>query len=198
MLPDRTADGQAHEMASSTSDERMLVSGAKALDERVWKEIFDTYYVRIWTFLRYRVGNISAAEDLASQVFVEAVAGIDRYTYRGIPLGAWLFRIARNVSSDYLRKQMRHERAAAEAAAESDRSQPSEPDVDVEQLMQALTQLTDDQRQVVVLRFFSDLSTADTATVMRKTPGSIKALQHRALASMRRALTADGLSAQGR
>ena len=185
-------------MASSTSDERMLVSGAKALDERVWKEIFDTYYVRIWTFLQYRVGNISAAEDLASQVFVEAVAGIDRYTYRGIPLGAWLFRIARNVSSDYLRKQMRHERAAAEAAAEPDTSQPSEPDVDGEQLMQALTQLTDDQRQVVVLRFFSDLSTADTATVMRKTPGSIKALQHRALASMRRALTADGLSAQGR
>ena len=184
-------------MEASTSTERALVSGAKALEEGAWKEIFDTYYVRICTFLRYRVGNASAGEDLASQVFVEAVAGIDRYTYRGLPLGAWLFRIARNVSSDYLRKQVRHERAAVEAAAELELPHPSESELDEEQLMQALTQLTDDQRQVVVLRFFSELSIADTATVMRKTPGSIKALQHRALACMRRVLTAGRASAQG-
>lgn len=198
MLADRTADGQAREMEASTSDERALVSGAQALDEGAWKEIFDTYYLRICTFLRYRVGNASAGEDLASQVFVEAVAGIGQYTYRGLPLGAWLFRIARNVSSDYLRKQMRHERTAFEAAAEQEMPQPFESELDEEQLMQALHQLTDDQRQVVVLRFFSELSTVDTATIMRKTPGSIKALQHRALAGMRRALTAGSPSAQER
>ena len=177
MLADRAADGQAHSMGSSTSDERALVSEAKALDEGAWEEIFNTYYARLCTFLRYRVGDASVAEDLASQVLVEAVAGIERYSYRGIPLGAWLFRIARNVSSDHLRREKRNAKATADASAIYEPPQASESDRDDSQLMLALGQLTSEQRQVVVLRFCSELSTADTATVMRKTPGSIKALQ---------------------
>lgn len=197
MLADRTANGQTHEMGSPTSDERALISGAKALDERVWKEIFDNHYARLCTFFYYRVGDASAAEDLASQVFVEAVAGIERYSYRGIPLGAWLFRIARNVSSDYLRKETRNAKTAANAAFDAEQPQSAEFDVDEGRLMLAMDQLTAEQRQVVVLRFFSDLSIADTANVMSKSPGAIKALQHRALEHMRRVLAAESTSAQG-
>ncbi len=195
MVIEGTADIHANAQASSDSDESALVRDAKALDEGAWEEIFNGYYARLCTFLRYRVGDASAAEDLASQVLVEAVAGIDRYTYRGLPLGAWLFRIARNVSSDYLRREKRNAKAVAEASAEFEPPQPYESRGDDGQLMLALDQLTSEQRQVVVLRFFSELSTADTASAMGKSEGSIKALQHRALARMRKALIAGGSSA---
>ncbi len=197
MLIEGTAIIHAEQTASRASDEGVLVRDAKALDGRAWETIFDTYYERLCAFLRYRIGNASAAEDLASQVFVEAVAGIKRYSYRGTPLGAWLFRIARNVSNDYLRKETRNAKAAADVAFDAEHPQPPEFSVDEGRLMLAMDQLTAEQREVVALRFFSDLSITDTAKAMHKSPGAIKALQHRALEHMRRILAAEGTSAQG-
>ena len=197
MLIEGTATIHADKTASPTSDEGALVLAHKALDERAWETIFDAYYERLTTFLRYRIGNASAAEDLASQVFVEAVAGIERYSYRGTPLGAWLFRIARNVSSDYLRRETRNANAAADVAFDAEHPEPAKFALDEGRLMLTMDQLTPDQRQVVVLRFFSDLSIEETAKVMGKSQGAVKALQHRGLEHMRRILAANSSSAQG-
>ena len=70
-----------------------------------------------------------------------------------------------------------------------------ERDSEERQLMAGLALLTEDQRQVLALRFIDELSTAETATAMGKSEGAVKALQYRALARMRRALPAIGLPA---
>ena len=150
---------------------------------------------RLCTFLRYRVSDSGAAEELASQVFVEAIACIGRYEYRGISLGAWLFRIARNVSSDHLRREARSPQAVVETSDDESPFRFVERDWEEQQLMAALARLTEDQRQVIALRFIDELSTAEAATAMGKSEGAVKALQHRALARMRQALPAIGLPA---
>ena len=174
---------------SAVLDEAGLVRRAKALDERAWEELFHEHYQRLCTYVRYRVGDSTAAEDLASQVFAEAVAGIGRYEYRGIPIRAWLYRIARNLSNDYIRKER------GRGAGIRPNEQPSplrlvERALEAQQLTAALGLVTDEQRQVLVLRFLNELSTVETARVMGKSTGAIKTLQHRALAAARRALAA--------
>jgi len=184
------AGAGAVENASSVSDERALVLRVKNLDEGAWEELFHAYYERLCTYLRYQVGNASAAEDLASQAFAEAVAGIKRFEYRGVSIGAWLFRIARNLSNDHLRKERARPAVAMVPPEAPHPLRLLERDLEAQQVMAALDHVTEEQRQVLVLRFVSELSTADTAKAMQKSEGATKALQHRALAAARRALLA--------
>ena len=185
-------------LQEAAADEATLVARAKALDDSVWETLFHDHYDQIRTYLRYRVGDPSAAEDLASQAFLEAVAGIGRYEYRGIPIRAWLFRIARNLSNDYVRRERARPSVAFTPQEAPSPTRALEHDLEVRQLNAALEHVTDEQRQVLVLRFLLELSVAETARVMAKSQGAIKTLQHRALAAARRALSASDPSAWGR
>jgi len=172
----------------SAEDERLLVAAAKALDERAWETLFHQHYDQLRTYVRYRVGDAAVADDLASQVFAEAVAGIGKYRYRGIPIRAWLFRIARNLSNDYVRKERYRPDAALQLREAPSPLRLLERDLEVRQLTAALERLTDEQRQVLVLRFILEHSVFETAETMSKSIGAVKTLQHRALAAARRAL----------
>ena len=179
------------------ADEAALVARAKALDDGAWETLFHDHYDQIRTYLRYRIGDASAAEDLASQAFLEAVAGIGRFEYRGVPIRAWLFRIARNISNDYVRRERNRPGVALTPQEAPSPTRGLEHDLEVQQLTAALEHVTDEQRQVLVLRFLLDLSVAETSRVMAKSQGAIKTLQHRALAAARRALSAIDPSAWG-
>ena len=177
---------------SSASDEEALVLRAKRLEEEAWSEIFQRHFSSIYAYIRRRVESVSVAEDLAAQVFLEGLERIGGFTYRGVPLVAWLFRIAHNMVVSHYRRQ------AADAGqqsreAQADIASPVEETVDLEflreELVEAMSTLTDDQRQVVMLRFLEGLSTREVAAVLDKPAGAVKALQHRALASMKRFLT---------
>lgn len=169
-------------------NEDALVARAKEMDEGAWEILFDRYYDHLCGFLTYRLRNRSAAEDIASQVFVEAVAGIKRYEARGIPFKSWLFRIARNLSTDYMMRESRNGRLTIELSEDGDPSGLAEQRMQLAQVGRAMAHLPDEQRQVILLRFVNELSIAETAQVMKKSAGAIKALQHRALAAARRIL----------
>lgn len=188
MLFQRTVNTQASAEAP-ISDESALVARAKALEGRAWEELFAAHYQPLCRFLRFRLGEQTAAEDIASQVFVEAIAGIERYEYRGRPLSAWLYRIARNLISDYVRAKSRDAGIHIEPSSEESPLRIVERDFEQQQLVVAMERLTDEQREVVFLRFFSELPTAETARTMGRTEGAVKAMQHRALATMRRVLS---------
>jgi len=158
------------------------------MDEEAWAHLLRTHYPRLCSFLGRKVGDAAVAEDLASQVFVEAVARIDRFEWRGLPFDAWLFRIARNLSNDYFRKQGRLQRAPFMPAEETPLGHELEREAEAKQVQAAMIELTDEQRDVLTLRFVDGFSTESTAAVMKKSTGAIKAIQHRGLASMRRAL----------
>ena len=175
----------------STAEEARLIRRAKAKDRQAFGVLYQTYSQAIYHYLWLRLPDEHLAEDLMGEVFVRAINGLPRYTDRGLPFGAWLFRIAHDRLVDYYRQSARR------PWVDLDENLTSEsPDLDAlaesrekaRALSKALRKLTDDQRDVVQFRFVEDWSLEDTARMMNKSVNAVKALQHRALAMLGRLL----------
>jgi RNA polymerase sigma-70 factor (ECF subfamily) len=129
------------------------------------------------------------AEDLAGEVFVRLVEKIDQFTYRGRPLLAWLYTIARNLVVDHHRRNGKatmvplDERLVANSVDPEDAASLT---LSQRRLVVALRELTEEQRQVVVLKFFEGLDNQTVAMIVDKSVGAVKSLQHRGLAALRR------------
>ncbi len=165
-------------------EDEALVERLRAFDQRAWGELYELHHTRIWRYVYARTGDRDDADDLAAQVFTEAVASIHRYRYTGRPLLAWLYRIARNLGAERARRRRRElPRSSAEP-----RSGSLEERLDRMELVRALESLTEAQREVVALRFFAGYSTREIAAAMDKREAAIYSLEVRALASLRRIL----------
>lgn len=176
-------------------DETALLERAKRLEDAAWQTIYDRYYGRLFGYLYYRVGDPDLAEELTAQVFERAVKHIGRYRYQGSGLGAWLNRIAQNLAHDlYRRRKARPpeplELNEAWISAGHDPAATAIHNESHQYLAQALARLTSDQREVILLRFVARLTASEIGHRMGKTTGAVKALQHRALATLRRELEA--------
>ena len=173
------------------SDEARLIQRAKEGDPAAFAELYDQCQPAIFRYIAYRVSDVAAVEDLTSEVFVRMVQKIDRFTYCGRPLLAWLYTIARNLVTDY-------HRTAGQAVSLSLEEQPAAGVVDPEdvverkltqnRLVAAIARLTEDQRQVIVLKFSEGMDNETVAHTLGKSVGAVKALQHRALGALRRIL----------
>ena len=168
-----------------------LVRAAQRGDPEAFGRIFDHYYTPLHRYVASRVNRPSDAEDLTQLVFVKALEALPRYQARGIPFGGWLFRLARNAVIDHVRT--RHEHAGLEVVAErpTDTDEPAERaelHSELDRLSRALETLTAEQREAIALRFFGGLSAREAAVVMGKQEGTIRGLQFRAIAALRRAL----------
>ncbi len=189
-----SADGPPPGRSSDIAEEQ-LVEQARGLNEDAWAVIYQRHAQQVYAYIYYRLGDQHAAEDLTADVFVKAIAGIKGYAYRGTPLLAWLYRIARNATVDYRKtaaKRAQHQTqdAAEEVEEREDRVQALDERTD---MLSAIRALTEDQQQVVILRFYAGMSNAEVARAMGKPEGAVKALQTRALRSLRRLLTEGGL-----
>ena len=168
-----------------------LLARARAGDSQAFAAIYDAYAGRLYRFLALRVSEPADAEDLLQRVFVNVIEALPRYQDRGLPFGAWLFRIARNVAIDFARARPHDEALTVVADHHDGGGQPAdliERQADRDRVREALELLTPVQRDVLVYRFFAELSPREIAALMGKREGSIRALQFRALATLRRHL----------
>jgi RNA polymerase sigma-70 factor (ECF subfamily) len=133
------------------------------------------------------------AEDVASQVFLEALRTIDGYATRGKPLLAWLSNIARNLIAQRLRQRVREKRDEGVIDPTSASSGMSDEIIERLDLAKALTELTPDQQDVIVLRFFLVMSIKETSAILGKSDNAVAVLQVRAIAGLRRHLSAGTL-----
>lgn len=171
-----------------------LIRDAKAGNAWAFGRIFDEFHQPIYRFIASRVHRPSDAEDLTQLVFVKALEALPRYEQRGIPFGGWLFRLARNTIIDHIRT--RHDHAELDAVSERASSDAGPEQLatvrnDLDAVSRALAGLTDEQREVIELRFFGGLSAREAAEVMGKQEGTVRGLQFRAIASLRRTLGMD-------
>lgn len=161
----------------------VFVERLRALDQQAWAELYDQNHAQLWRYAYARSSNRDTADDVAAQVFTEALSSIHRYRYTGRPILAWLYRIARNLAAKQARQQ--RQRAAPDSSAE-----PSggslEDGLDAIVLADALERLTADQREVVALRFYAGYSTREIALAMGKREPAIYSLEVRAIAALRR------------
>lgn len=178
----------ARQVSGSTPSEAELIQKAISGDSNAFANLYDTYVDEIYRFILHRVGNQQTAEDLTSQVFLKAWDNLGRYKMRGSPFGAWLFKIARNIVIDYYRTQKVTLPLEAEALSKPDPTANVAKEVEQrlqgEWLREILLRLTEDQREVLTLKFVNGLKTAEVAKVMGKRQGAIRALQMRALQAL--------------
>lgn len=176
-------------------EEHDLIRRAQEYDPVAFGEIYERYYVGVYKYIYYRVGEQSLAEDLTMEVFVKAMEAIDNFSFRGVPFSAWLYRIASNLVIDHFRRQPVQPSLSLEeklVAAVEHPTQVLESQFAHQALQKALSELTDDQQQVIVLKFVDGLSNLEVAQILGKTEGAVKSLQHRALASLGRVLGEQG------
>lgn len=168
-------------------DEQTLVRLAKSGDAEAFARLYDAYVERIYRYVYLRVADDATAEDLTSQVFLRAWEHLDRYRSDGVPFLAWLYTIARNAVIDHYRTN-RRPLALDEIAQSEISSEGPEEQVDlrfeIQTLRAALKHLTDEQQQVLILKFIAGMSTDEVARQMGKHPGAIRALQMRALRAL--------------
>jgi RNA polymerase sigma-70 factor (ECF subfamily) len=179
-----------------THETQQMVQSAQAGDSAAIAWLYEEHAPRLYRYFLLRLrGQTQQAEDLTAEVFVRVLKRLESYEYRGLPFGAWLFRVARNVLIDYQRSLPRGPFVDLEichnlSAPASDRA--LDQAVDRQILTQALSRLTREQREVIQLRFVQGLSIAEAAAAVGKTEDAVKKLQARGLQAMRRLLVNEG------
>lgn len=171
-------------MDSNSQSDEAFTQKLRSLDQAAWTELFDTHHEMIWRYVFVRTGQHSLADDITSQVFVEALESIHRFRYQGKPVLAWLYRIARN----HLGKHIRSAKREPARSGRDSTKNPIDLALDAIVLSEALTSLTQDQADAVVLRFYSGYSTPEIAAAMGKSESAVYSLEIRAMAALRRYL----------
>jgi len=176
-------------MQPNISDTELIVR-AKAGDHGAFTQIYERYAPAIYRYIYYRIGEVELAEDLQAEVFLRMLEGLHRYEDRGWPISAWLYRIARDRTIDIMRRRRNRQHVPLEAWGGScDGPENSVgAQLEYEELNRTLNDLTDEQRQVIQMRFMAEMSIQEVAQKLGRTEGSVKALQHRGLQSLARRL----------
>jgi RNA polymerase sigma-70 factor (ECF subfamily) len=174
----------------STENVRKLVEQAQAGDRSALEQLYLIHFDRIYGYLHMSVGNRHDAEDLTTQTFLKMLESIGKFRWRSAPFSAWLFRIAHNLAMDHFRARRRWQPeeevpepiGSEEPSAEMEAMQS----IGRQSMMELIERLSPEQRQVLTLKFVFNFPNAEVATILGKTEGAIKSLQHRALASLQK------------
>ena len=169
-------------------------------DSDAFGQLYKANEERVYRYLLSRTGNQADAEDITSEVFFRAIRGLQGYESRGVRFAAWLLRIAHNEAINFAKKRDRRR----EVVFESEVSTSDNPEeaalaiAEYDEVLRAMSGLTDLQRQALGLRFAAGLSLAETAHAMDRSIEAVKRLQYRALRALRRVMAGKGRGGRAR
>jgi RNA polymerase sigma-70 factor (TIGR02952 family) len=163
-----------------------LVRQAQEGDAEAFGRLYDHYVTMVHRYVYHRVGDRATAEDVTSETFVRALRRIDSLSFQGRDVGAWLVTIARNIVLDHVKSSRYRLEVVTADMRDADRVTDGPEDAVVahltnRELLACVQQLGSEQQECIVLRFIHGLSVSETAAIMGKKDGAIKALQHRAV-----------------
>ncbi len=164
---------------------------AQTGDTQIISALYERYHRGIYRYLYYQVGDQQNAEDLTSEVFLRMLRFMAGFHPPALMFQSWLFQIARNLAIDHYRKTSNREHLVLEedmTASSLDLARTVEHNLTSESLRQALERLTEDQRDVIVMRFVVEMPLAQVAKTLHKSEDAVKGLQRRALLNLRRIL----------
>lgn len=172
-------------------DELALLARARALDADALAEIHETYYSRIFRYVAFRVSDRDTAEDLTSEVFTRLLSALRDKHAPQKTLSGWLHGVAAHIVNDHHRKYYRTQQVELDDSLASRDAGPAETIEALlthQELTQAMTELTQEQQDVVAMRFGYEMPIQEVARTLGKTEGAVKQLQARALAALARKL----------
>src|SRR5438105_4660769 len=192
---------KATEAAGSRTGEptrqlRRLVERAQQGERSALEELYLLHFDRIYSYLHMSLGNRHDAEDLTTQTFLKMLESIGRFKWQSAPFSAWLFRIAHNLAMDHFRASRRWqpEEEVPEPAPpeESSAEEEAMQAIGRQSMLELIEDLSSEQQQVLALKFVFNFSNGEAATILGKTEGAIKSLQHRALVSLQKQIAPAG------
>jgi RNA polymerase sigma-70 factor (ECF subfamily) len=179
--------------AAEAAELAQLVARSQQGDANAFGQLYDRYQPEIVRYLVYRTGDPEAAEDLAQQVFLKAWQAIPRYEDRGVPFKAWLYRMAHNQMVDHFRtRRPTSDLEGVEVAEEAEAEARVLAAETQERLQAALGRLSEDHREVLVLRFLMEKSAREAGEIMGRQEVTLRGLQMRALQALRREIELSG------
>jgi RNA polymerase sigma-70 factor (ECF subfamily) len=178
--------GSSHAYEDVHEETWLLVSRAQQGDGDAFGLLYDRYVDTVFRYIYYRVNDKATAEDFTSETFLRALRRIGSISYQGRDIGAWFITIARNIVLDHVKSARHRLEVTTGDVIERNDTEPGPESAVIStltaaHLMGAVNRLGDDQRECIVLRFIEGLSVSETAEVMGRNDGAIKALQHRAV-----------------
>lgn len=172
--------------AEELAAERRIVEASQR-DASRFAALYERYFDRVYAFALTRTGSRSSAEDVTSETFRRAMRNLSRFQWRDVPFSAWLFRIAANAASDLRRRDARE--VVVNSLPDEGQESWENRFIEMEhraQVFKVLERLPRDQRRVIVMRFAEEKTGREIAQAMGRSLGAVKALQVRALRSLRR------------
>ena len=171
---------------------RGLVERAQKGDRAALEDLYLIHFDRIYGYLHVTVGNRHDAEDLTTQTFLKMLEAIGKFRWQSAPFSAWLFRIAHNLAMDHFRTTKRWQLEETPPEPDPDEYTSAEhaalESIGRKSMLELIEGLSPEQQQVLTLKFVFNFANAEVATILGKTEGAIKSLQHRALASLQKQL----------
>jgi RNA polymerase sigma-70 factor (ECF subfamily) len=162
------------------TDDRLRVEAAQS-DPSRFADLYEKNFYRVYAYIAGRVGQRHLAEDLTADVFREALAGIRKFEWRGVPFAAWLLRIAVRAVADHFKRSRRQELELGPEIAD-------DSSIDIERdaiLFEIVDRLPDAQFRVIQMRFVEQKSIREIAEELGRSEGAIKQLQFRAIETLR-------------
>lgn len=168
--------------------EQSYIARAREGDSSAFGALYESYAPAIYRFIAVKVSTRQEAEDLLHEVFMSAWQKLPGFTEQGFPFGSWLYKIARNRVIDHYRTKKVSVSIDDETSGFEDLEDKVTPvgealdqTLDIEAIKGALDQLSDEQREVIEMRFMADLSPAEIAQITGKREGTVRIIQFRAL-----------------
>ena len=187
-----TADQFAVLTTYAEFSDDQVVDRASSGDLQAFGELYDRYVERIYNYIYFRTGNTFDAEDLTERVFFRAIQHIKKYENRGLPIAAWLYRIAHNLVANWYRDNSRRQEIPLDTFEFSLTFPGDLPETAMlkteqqDDLLHIIRQLPEERQQLLVLKFVEQLTNAEIGQIMGRTEGAIKSLYHRTLLALRK------------
>lgn len=195
--PEQDPADEAARAVEDANSSWALVEACQAGDVGAFGELYERYHDVVYRYVLFRMGDRAFAEDVTQETFVRALRRISSVSYQGRDIGAWFVTIARNLIFDYVKSsRYRLEQTTSEMVEHSPSTGgPEQQVLDMatnDELLASVAKLNADQRECIQYRFLRGLSVAETAELMDRNEGAVKALQHRAVRRLAQLLP-DGL-----
>ena len=175
-----------------------IVRRAQAGDQSAFAELYERHYDQIFRYISFKCGNRLEAEDLTGEVFLKMLESIHKFKFQGFPFTSWLYRIAHNLVVDNFRRKGRKPTVPLDkvlnfsGGADSDMENQVQLSWSMHEVVEAMDNLTDLQREAITLRFVAGLSIAETANAVGRKENAVKALQHAGIRKLRNVLAQPG------
>ena len=182
------------ESSADWEPQRKAIEAAQTGDLDALASLYDSHINQVYRYTLARVGNVHDAEDVTEEIFLKMLNGLSSYQWRKVPFAAWLMRIARNEVISFARRNGKRSQDTElpDGLIDHNNNDPAEVTEKIlalEDLRHAVKLLPEAQREVIILRFASGLSVADTARALSKNENNVKVLQHKGMQRLQLLMT---------